>query len=81
MNATTPIQPFWQRLRDIAAYPFPGASLATIAVLVLVILLLGWLPAGGWLITLATIQGVTFYPLTRNVHAVVDDFGTLIPVE
>jgi hypothetical protein len=22
-----------------------------------------------------------FYPLTRNVHAVVDDFGTLIPVE
>jgi hypothetical protein len=36
---------------------------------------------GGWLITLATIQGVTFYPLTRNVHAVVDDFGTLIPVE
>ena len=36
---------------------------------------------GGWLITLATIQGVTFHPLTRNVHAVVDDFGTLIPVE
>lgn len=52
MNVTTSIQPFWQRLRDIAGYPFSGASLATIAVLVLVIMLLGWLPVGGWLITL-----------------------------
>lgn len=36
---------------------------------------------GTWLVTLSTVNGVSHWPLCRNVHAVVDDFGTLIPVE
>jgi hypothetical protein len=36
---------------------------------------------GAWLVTLSTVNGVSHWPLCRNVHAVVDDFGTLIPVE
>lgn len=36
---------------------------------------------GTWLVTLATVNGVGHWPLCRNVLAVVDDFGTLIPVE
>jgi len=52
MNAKAPIQPFWQRLREISLYPFSGGSAATIGALVLVILLLGWVPVLGWLVTL-----------------------------
>ncbi len=52
MNQIKPIQPFWQRLREISAYPFSGAGLPTIAVLVIAILVLGWLPGLGWLMTL-----------------------------
>ena len=36
---------------------------------------------GAWLITLCAVNGTSHYPLCRTVHAVVDDFGTLIPVE
>lgn len=36
---------------------------------------------GTWLITLCSVNGTNHYPLCQNVHAVVDDFGTLIPVE
>lgn len=52
MRQAKSIQPFWQRLREISAYPFSGAALPTIAVLVLAILVLGWLPGLGWLMTL-----------------------------
>ena len=52
MSSKAPIQPFWQRLREIAGYPFSGAAMPTVVVLVLAIGLLGWLPGLGWLMTL-----------------------------
>ncbi len=51
MSTQAPIQPFWQRLRVISAYPLGGAALPTIAVLVLSIAVLGWLPGMGWFMT------------------------------
>jgi hypothetical protein len=51
MSAKAPIQPFWQRLPEIARYPLQGAALPTIAVLVLLIALFGWFPILGLLVT------------------------------
>jgi hypothetical protein len=52
MNTRSAIQPFWQRLRAIALYPFQGAALVTILVLVLGMSLLGWLPVLGFIIVI-----------------------------
>ncbi|HRQ64099.1 MAG TPA: hypothetical protein PKZ76_04410 [Xanthomonadaceae bacterium] len=52
MNTRTAIRPFWQRLRAIALYPFQGAALVTIVVLVGVMALLGWLPVMGFILVI-----------------------------
>lgn len=78
INAKLPIQPFWQRLPEIASYPFSGGAAATIAALVLVILLLGWLPVLGFVITLVCwLAGYkyAFEILQRSAH------GELSPPE
>jgi hypothetical protein len=36
---------------------------------------------GLWTITLAEVNYAHFHPMCRNIHAVMDDFGDLIPVE
>lgn len=52
MHTRTPIPPFWQRLRSIAAYPFQGAALVTIVVLVLAMAVLAWAPLLGLIFVL-----------------------------
>lgn len=52
MNTRNPIEPFWQRLRAIAAYPFRGAALVTILVLVMVMTAAGWLPLLGLIVVI-----------------------------
>ncbi len=51
-RANDAITPFWDRLRDIALYPFKETGLATIAALTLVVSTLGWFPVAGWIITI-----------------------------
>src|SRR5690606_22033766 len=51
MTQTNEIVPFWLRLREISSYPFRGAALYTMLVL-LVLMQAGVLPAIGWVIAL-----------------------------
>lgn len=72
--ATTPIPPFWERLREISLYPFKGAAWISL-VLYTLGSLLGWLPGIGWIldivITVAAYR-YAFEILVRTAHGHMD---------
>jgi hypothetical protein len=52
MPSHAEIAPFWQRLRPIASYPFRGAALYSVIALSVFIIVGGFLPGVGWVLSL-----------------------------
>ncbi|MCU0755304.1 MAG: hypothetical protein MUE46_09300 [Xanthomonadales bacterium] len=80
----TAIVPFWNRLRDIAKYPFRETGLATIAVLTLLVSTLGWFPVGGWIIQLIcwiAAYKYAFEILQMSAHGHLEPPETVLKVE
>lgn len=78
------IVPFWNRLHDIARYPFRETGLATMAVLTLVVSTLGWFPVGGWIIQLIcwiAAYKYAFEILQMSAHGHLEPPETVLKVE